>query len=199
MGLLDRPLKAAQEGGRMGSVIEILVLQALAHQSLGDIYAALIPLHLALTLAEPEGYVRMFVDEGPHMALLLLEAAAHGSMPRQALPDYPARLLEALQPEQLSVLAVLGQEAKNKARPERNGGESARHSTSAEQSQIEPLSQRELELLRLFKTDLSGPEIARELMIALSTVRTHTNSIFSKLDVNNRRTAVKRAAELDLM
>ncbi len=64
---------------------------------------------------------------------------------------------------------------------------------------IEPLSQRELEILRLFKTELSGPEIAEELVIALSTVRTHTKSIFSKLNVNNRRAAVKRAAELGLM
>ena len=65
--------------------------------------------------------------------------------------------------------------------------------------QVEPLSQRELEILRLFKTELSGPEIADELVIALSTVRTHTKSIFSKLNVNNRRAAVKRAAELGLM
>ena len=64
---------------------------------------------------------------------------------------------------------------------------------------IEPLSQRELEVLRLFKTELSGPEIARELVIALSTVRTHTKSIYSKLNVNNRRAAVKRAAELGLI
>ena len=71
--------------------------------------------------------------------------------------------------------------------------------TPASQSLIEPLSQRELEVLRLFKTELSGPEIARELVIALSTVRTHTKSIYSKLNVNNRRAAVKRAAELDLI
>jgi LuxR family maltose regulon positive regulatory protein len=64
---------------------------------------------------------------------------------------------------------------------------------------VEPLSQRELEVLRLLKTELSGPEIARELVIALSTVRTHTKSIYSKLNVTNRRAAVKRAAELDLL
>ena len=71
MGLLERLLKAAEEGGRTGSVIEILVLQALAHQAQGDIPAALVPLERALTLAEPEGYVRIFVDEGPPMAQLL--------------------------------------------------------------------------------------------------------------------------------
>ena len=68
MGLLERLLPAAEAGARTGSVIEILVLQALAHQTQGDIPAALLPLQQALTLAEPEGYVRMFVDEGPPMA-----------------------------------------------------------------------------------------------------------------------------------
>ena len=69
----------------------------------------------------------------------------------------------------------------------------------ASQPLIEPLSQRELDVLRLFKTELSGPEIARELVIGLSTVRTYTKSIYSKLNVNSRRAAVKRAAELDLI
>ena len=69
----------------------------------------------------------------------------------------------------------------------------------ASSSLIEPLSQRELDILRLFKTELSGPEIAQELVIALSTVRTHTKSIYGKLNVNSRRAAVKRAIELDLI
>ena len=81
MGLLERLLQAAEEGGRTGSVIEILVLQALAHQMQGDIPAALVPLERALTLAEPEGYVRIFVDEGPPMAALLEKAAKHGIAP----------------------------------------------------------------------------------------------------------------------
>ena len=93
--MLERLLKAAEEGGRMGSAIEILVLQALAHQAQGDIPAALIPLEQALTLAEPEGYVRMFLDEGPPMAALLREAAAHGIM-----PDYTGKLLAAFEAEQ---------------------------------------------------------------------------------------------------
>ena len=76
VGLLERLLKAAEAGGRTGSVIEILVLQALAHQMQGDIPAGLALLERALTLAEPEGYIRMFVDEGPPMAQLLREAAA---------------------------------------------------------------------------------------------------------------------------
>jgi LuxR family maltose regulon positive regulatory protein len=177
LGLLARLLKAAEEGGRVGSVIEILVLQALAHHVQGDLPAALKPLQQALTLAEPEGYVRMFVDEGPPMAQLLLKAAVSGIM-----PDYTGKLLAAFEAEQL-----------------RSAGESPLPTPLASQPPIEPISQRELEVLRLFKTELSGPEIARELVIALSTVRTHTKSIYSKLNVNNRRAAVKRAEELHLI
>jgi LuxR family maltose regulon positive regulatory protein len=182
IGLLERLLKAAQEGGRAGSTIEILELQALAHQVQGDVPAALLSLHQALTLAEPEGYVRIFVDEGPFMAQLLLEAAARGMM-----PDYTGKLLKAFQPEQQPVVA--GHQSSPERFPHSNASESL----------IEPLSQRELEILRLFKTELSGPEIAAELVVALSTVRTHTKSIFGKLNVNNRRMAVKRAIELNLI
>ncbi len=79
------------------------------------------------------------------------------------------------------------------------GVETPRSAAPALSPLIEPLSQRELDILRLFKTELSGPEIARELVIALSTVRTHTKSIYSKLNVNSRRAAVKRAIELGLI
>jgi LuxR family maltose regulon positive regulatory protein len=177
MGLLERLLIAAEEGGRTGSVIEILVLQALAHHVQGDIPAALKPLQQALTLAEPEGYVRMFLDEGSSMTQLLREAAS-----REIMPVYSDKLLAAFEAE-----------------PLRSAGESLLPTPPASQPLIEPISQRELEVLRLFKTELSGPEIARELVIALSTVRTHTKSIYSKLNVNNRRAAVKRAEELHLI
>ena len=195
MGLLERLLKAAEEGGRKGSTIEILVLQSIAYHAQGDLLAALKPLQKALTLAEPEDYVRMFVDEGSPMTQLLLEAASRGIM-----PEYTGKLLRAFEAEQPgsagksphpTPLAVLPEGPRQSPRPtgERGDGE---HLT-------EPLSQRELEVLRMFKTELSGPEIARELVIALSTVRTHTKSIYSKLNVNNRRAAVKRAAELNLI
>jgi LuxR family maltose regulon positive regulatory protein len=176
-GLLERLLKAAEEVGRKGSVIEIMVLQALAYHAQGDLPAGLLPLQHALALAEPEGYVRMFVDEGPPMAQLLLKAAVSGIM-----PDYTGKLLAAFEAEQ-----------------QRSAGESPLPTLLASQPLIEPISQRELEVLRLFKTELSGPEIARELVIALSTVRTHTKSIYNKLNVNNRRAAVKRAEELHLI
>ncbi|MGH2350655.1 MAG: LuxR C-terminal-related transcriptional regulator [Chloroflexota bacterium] len=168
MGLLERLLRAADAGGRTGSVIEILVLQALAHQLRGDSRSALAPLERALTLAEPESFVRIFVDEGPPMAVLLEEAAERG-----IAPGYARRLLTAL-----------GR---------------AEDRTPAEQALIEPLSERELEVLRLLGTELDGPEIARELVVSLNTVRTHTKNIYAKLGVNSRRAAVRRAAELDLL
>ena len=167
VGLLERLLQAAEEGERTGSVIEILVLQALAHLLQGDIPAALVPLQQALTLAEPEGYVRMFVDEGPPMALLLEAAAKHG-----IAPNYVRHLLTAFG--------------------------SAEDRTPVKQGLIEPLSERELEVLRLLATGLNGPEIARELVVSLNTMRTHTKNIYSKLGVNDRRAAVRRAKELDL-
>ena len=95
MGLLERLLKAAEEGGRKGSVIEILVLQAIAYHAQGDLPAALNPLQQALTLAEPEGYVRMFLDEGLTMMQLLREAASRGIM-----PDYTGKLLAAFEAEE---------------------------------------------------------------------------------------------------
>ena len=177
MHLLQRLLKAAEEGERTGSIIEILVLQALGHQVQGDIAAALASLQRALKLAEPEGYVRVFVDEGPPMAHLLREAAARGIM-----PGYTGKLLAAFEAE-----------------PPRSAGASLIVTSPAAQPLVEPLSQRELEVLRLFKTELSGPEIADQLVIALSTLRTHTKSIYGKLNVTSRRAAVNRATELELI
>jgi LuxR family transcriptional regulator, maltose regulon positive regulatory protein len=166
-GLLGRLLAAAEAGERPGSVIEILVLQALAQQTQGDMPAALM-LQRALALAEPQGYVRIFLDAGAPMAVLLEEAAQQGI----AL-GYIRRLLAALN--------------------------TAPNIMPAKQGLREPLSVRELQVLRLLRTDLSGPEIARELMVSLHTMRTHTNRIYSKLGTRNRRAAVRRAQELDLL
>ena len=165
--LLERLLAAAEEGGRTGRVIEILVLQALAHHRLGGIPAALACLERAMTLAEPQGYVRVFTDEGPPMASLLQAAAKQG-----IARNYVRRLLAAA------------------------GGTG--HDSPVKQVLIEPLSERELEVLRLLGTDLDGPAIARELVVSLNTVRTHTKNIYAKLAVTSRRAAVRRAAELGL-
>ena len=166
--LLERLRAAAEAGGRTGSVLEILVLQALTHQARGDLAAALRPLERALALAEPEGYVRMFLDEGPPMATLLAAAAQRGTA-----PAYVRRLL-----------AGAGD------RPTRPTGAAGL---------VEPLSDRELDVLRLLAGDLAGPDIARELVLSLNTVRTHTKNIYAKLGVHDRRSAVRRATELDLL
>ncbi len=168
VGLLDRLLPAAEEGGRTGSVLEILVVQALAQQLWVDVPAGLVPLERALTLAEPEGYVRLFVDEGPPMAALLEAADERG-----ITPGYVRRLRTAFSGAHLA--------------------------TATKQALVEPLSERELDVLRLLRTDLGGPDIARELVVSLNTVRTHTKNIYTKLGVNNRRAAVRRGEELNLL
>lgn len=178
IGLLERLGEAAEAGGRMGSLVEILMLQARARQMQNDIPAALVPLERALTLAEPEGYMRIFLDEGPPMAQLLGETAARG-----ILPGYTGRLLAEFRAEQ----------------PTKAVESPLSPAPAALKSLPEPLTEREIEILRLFRTELSGPEIADELVIALSTVRSHTKNIYSKLNVNNRRAAVQRAVELGLI
>ena len=166
--LLGRLLHAAEEAGRMGSVIEISLAQALAHRARGDLPTALESLARALTLAEPEGYVRIFVDEGSPMAELLQAAAKAG-----LAPGYVRRLQAAFVP--------------------------AEQAAPSQRGLLEPLSERELHVLRLLATELSGPEIARELVVSLNTMRTHTKNIYGKLGVNSRRAAVRRAQELELL
>jgi LuxR family maltose regulon positive regulatory protein len=182
IGLLARLLHAAEAGERTGSLIEILILQALAHQMQADIPAALMPLERALTLAEREGYIRIFVDEGPPMAHLLHEVAA-----REINPNYIGTLLAAF--------------PRTEGRGLRAESLEPTRSVLSPQSSalMEPLSERELDVLRLLGTDLSGPDIARELMVSLNTLRTHTKNIYDKLGVNNRRAAVHRAEELKLL
>ena len=192
LGLLARLLQAAEEGGRTGSVIEILMLQALAHHAQGDLPRARAALEHALTLAEPEGYVRLFVDEGEPIRLLIsncglqTEKRKHGEG-RNSI-EYAGKLLAAFaQPAALPPSGI-----RNPA-PLRSGED--RHKSAM----IEPLSERELEVLRLLGTELSGPEIADRLSVSLNTVRTHTKNIYGKLGVNSRRAAVRRAEELGLV
>jgi LuxR family maltose regulon positive regulatory protein len=166
--LLERLLAAAEAGARTGSIIEILVVQALVNQAGHDLPAARAALERSLTLAEPEGYVRLFINEGPAMESLLRTAARRGMV-----QDYVRRLLAA--------------------------GTKTSHAAPALPSLLGQLSERELDVLRLLGSDLDGPDIARELTLSLSTVRTHTNNIYAKLDVHDRRAAVRRARELDLL
>jgi LuxR family maltose regulon positive regulatory protein len=173
--LLERLLQAAEEGGRTGSVIEILILHALACHAQSNLPRALASLERALALAEPEGYIQVFVDEGEPIRLLL-EKQVHGEGHKPI--EYAARLLAAFAPPLAFLPSIV---------------------SHPQSTLIEPLSERELEVLRLLGTELSGPEIARELSVSLNTVRTHTKNIYGKLGVSNRRAAIRCAEELDLL
>jgi LuxR family maltose regulon positive regulatory protein len=149
--------------------LEVLLLQALAHQAAGVNEQALQTVGEALALAASSGLLRPFVDEGAPMASLLRRAVEQG-----AVPAFTQEILVVL-------------------------GETAVASPPITHSLPDPLSAREMDVLKLLTTGLTGPEIARELMISLNTMRTHTKNIYSKLGVNSRRTAVSRADELNLL
>jgi len=175
LGLLERLLKAAQEGGRMGSMIEILVLQALAYEAKGDIRPALKPLERALRLAEPQGYLRIFVDEGLPMAHLLYEALSC-----EISPAYVRRLLAAF-PVVTSKNTIPAQ------------------LPDPESGLIEPLSEREIDVLQLIAEGLTNPEIATRLFLSTHTIKAHTRNIFGKLNVHNRTQAITQSQALGIL
>jgi LuxR family maltose regulon positive regulatory protein len=170
MKLLDR-LLAAEQGRRDGSRLEILVVQALARHAAGDAAGAFAAMDAAIVIAEPEGYVRVFLDEGTPMTQLLGAAAR-----RSGASSYIQELLRA-----------------GEGRP------AAGPPTARAGGLVEPLSEREIEVLRLLRSDLDGPGMARELVVSLNTLRSHTKNIYAKLGVGNRRAAVRRAGELGLL
>lgn len=172
--LLKLLQRTAEERGRMLRMIEILNLQALVLQAQGAIQAALGVLQRALQLAEPQGYMRVFIDLGRPMARLLHEAVSNGFV-----PAYTGRLLAAF-PDASS-------ETVSSKQVETPGG------------LIEPLSQRELEVLQLIANGLTNRELAERLVISLSTAKGHTANIYSKLGVKNRTQAVARARELGII
>ncbi len=174
LALLDRLLQAAEASTRMGSVFEILVLQSLAYEAWGRIHLALVPLKRVLTLAEPEGYVRLFVDEGPPMARLLYEALVRG-----LAADYCRRLLAAFSSTEWQLPL---------SQTQRSTPES-----------IEPLSERELEVLQFMAEGLNNHEIGSRLFLSHNTVKVHTRNIYAKLDVHNRTQAVVKARVLGLL
>ncbi len=174
LDLLARLLETAESAGWMGKAVEILVLQALAHQAQGDMDEALSALARALSIAEPEGYVRTFVDEGPAMARLLSEAAERG-----IAPDYTRTLLATF-----GGPATTADDSSFAIRPS---------------SLVEPLTERELEVLQLLAEGLPNRAIADRLFLALSTVKVHTRNIYGKLDVHNRTQAVTRAREMGVL
>ena len=183
--ILERRLADAEANDRGGSVIVILLLQALTHQAAGDSSVALVQLHRALSLAAPEGYVRTFVDEGPGVAELLRKV-------RESRPvaEYVDRLLCSFGEE--SALSVTP--TTNAARPDVTVAPAPPSASLAE-----PVSERELEVLGLIAAGYSNQEIADALVIALGTVKKHINNLYGKLAVNSRTQALARARDLGLL
>jgi LuxR family maltose regulon positive regulatory protein len=175
ISILERLLEAAQMGGDVTREIELLILQALTFQSGGDINQALVTIEKALNLGEPRGFCRIFVDEGSSMARLLYNALDCGIAPNyvsRLLQAFPVDTSEQVEPPTSQVL---------------------------EADYIEPLSEREIEVLQLIAEGLTNPEIAAQLILSLYTVKTHTRNIYGKLGVNNRTKAVAKAKALGIL
>jgi LuxR family maltose regulon positive regulatory protein len=184
LGLLERLRAQAVAQGRTGSVIQVRALEAIALESCGDEPAALAALAEALALAAPEGYLRVFVDEGTALATVLrvlvttpAKARAAASVP----PAYLGRLLHAFEQAGRPVV------------PPDPGHAAALAGLTA------PLTARELEVLALLAAGKANQAIAGELVITLDTVKRHVTHIFEKLGVANRTQAVIRARELGLL
>jgi len=174
LSLLGRLHQTAQAIGKRQSVLETLMLQAMALSAQGHTEQALIKLEQALAIGEPENYVRIFVDEGPPMSHLLYEAATRG-----IAPDYVRRLLAAF--------------------PAAEPGQADLSKTQAPQSElVEPLSERELEVLQLIAEGLTNQEIAARLFLSLHTVKVHNRNIYGKLGAHNRTQAVAKARALGI-
>jgi LuxR family maltose regulon positive regulatory protein len=186
LALLKKLLSVSEAAGAGLQVIETLILQALALHMRGDKEQALTVLARALYLAEPEGLVRTFIDEGPPMGELLREAARTGTVVEYALGLLTALDLETERrgPGMREMISVPTQ------MPRKEPGLG---------SLVEPLTDREVEVLRLLSTHLSAPEVAEELVISRHTVRTHIKRIYGKLGVHSRADAIRRARELALL
>jgi LuxR family maltose regulon positive regulatory protein len=170
--LLTRLFAAAEAGGRIGSQIEALLLQSLAHEALDDIGQARIPLERALALAEPEGYVRLFVDEGAPLARLLERMKDEGGRMNEYIDTLCAALKTQIEPHPSSFIL---------------------HPST------EPLTAREREVLRLIAEGLSNQELAARLHLSPQTVKVHTRNIYSKLGVVSRTQAVARGRALGFL
>ncbi len=177
--VLERLTITAETEGRMASVIELLVLEALALYALGDTTRSLDSLTRALSLAEPEGYVRTFVDEGEPMAKLLsdvrLSVARNSGAAASISPEYVGKLLTILEQSP------------------------PKHTPAGVEPLAEPLSERELEVLRLVATGMKNSEIAKDLFVVVGTIKSHLNSIYRKLGVSSRTQAISRARDLGLL
>lgn len=172
--LLDRLLAEALDAGRIGTVIEVEVMRAMAAHALGDDPGALSALESAVDLAEPDGWVRVLVDANATMAPVM-------------------QMLSERRPRSTFIHELLAA-----SMPARDDAPQTQSDAPPPPTLVDPLSDRELDVLRLLASDLDGPAIARELVVSLNTVKTHTKHIYTKLDVNNRRSAVTRAHQMGL-
>jgi LuxR family maltose regulon positive regulatory protein len=174
-------LQAAEAQKRQDSALDILLVQALAYEAQGNRPQALAALKHALSLAGPEGYVRIFVDEGKAMRMLIADyrfsIEKERSSSAHAQLGYTGKLLAAFAPPV------------NKQPTIKN----------LKSEMVEPLSERELEVLRLVAQGLSNREISERLFLAVNTVKGHNQKIFDKLQVQSRTEAVARARELGLL
>ena len=176
--LLDRLITAAESAGRKGHLIVYCSLQATAHQAQDRRDVALTYLSQALDLGEPEGYLRTFVDLGPPMRDLLQAATRRG-----IAAAYVSRLLAAFPGfEGEAITAPATQRELRKI-----------------EGLVEPLNEREMQVLRLLAARLSYREIAEELYLSLNTIKWYAKNIYGKLGVHKRGQAVSRARELELL
>ena len=191
---LTQSLAAAEASGRFGVALEMRILRSLALMRQGDLPGAQADLECALALAESEGYARIFLDEGQPMQMLLTQWLAHASA--GPLRDYTIHLLTHFATEPQADTAT-----PEKVSP--IGDPSTSHGVSQVgpigQALVEPLSQRELEVLQLIALGKTNQEVARQLIVSPGTVKAHTASIYRKLDVANRTEAVARARQFGIL
>jgi LuxR family maltose regulon positive regulatory protein len=183
LAMLQRLLDTAASQGRTGSFIQIQALRALGLAALGDDASALSALTEALTLAHPAGYVRVFADEGEPMHALVAQLSAARSRDQPSVRPIDARYLAALE----------------RACGQAEAGPPPRRAASSLPGLIEPLTERELEVLRLIAAGMSNQRIARDLVVALDTVKKHVTHVLGKLGATNRTEAAARARQLGLI
>jgi LuxR family maltose regulon positive regulatory protein len=206
IALLSHLEATARSAGRLGRVIEILLLKAIALRQAGDSTGSLLALTECLKLAEPEGYVRVFLDEGQPMQAVLAQWLGHeqgqglAHAGASALRDYAIHLLAHFDAESQLIMAAQAK-AFLANKPATSSGRAlvASETDSNQALLIEPLSQRELEVLQLIALGRTNQEIAGQLIVAPGTIKAHTASIYRKLDVANRTEAVARARQLGIL